>query len=87
MQNFAFLKAQPHRGLFSVPEVAHLEPEKLVTFSLPFFLTAGAVLLLFFKCIEVFIYLFNLFIFNLVAEKQKAQCMLFRGSGPLISSS
>lgn len=68
MQIFAFLKPQYHGGPSSVPEVAHLQMEKLVTFFLLFFLTAGAVLPLFFKCIEVFVFVPS------VAEKKLGVC-------------
>lgn len=75
MQFFAFLKAQSHGGPSSVPEVAHLQLEKLVTFFLLFFPTAGAALPLFFKRIEVLVFI------PLVAGKQKAQSVLSRGPG------
>lgn len=75
MQIFAFLKVQYHGDLSSVPEVARLQIEKLVTFFLLFFLTAGAVLPLFFKRTEVLVFIPS------VAEKQNAQSVLSRGSG------
>lgn len=48
-----FFRYNPTEVCFQFLKLAYIEPQKTVTFSVPFFLTAGVVLPLFIKCTEV----------------------------------